>query len=390
LEKWLEIDLGNLKENIKALKGFFQVPVMAVIKQNAYGLGAVTIGRFMEKNGITFFAVTTVSEGVELRLGGVTSPVLIFAPFYDDPEELKNLWQYNLIPAVYSLAAAEKLNAWAVKTAGSIDVHLKADTGMGRMGFTSDELLVAAQRLRELTGLKYTGIYTHFSNAFEKEINYTRVQTNRLKELVQRLAEQGIDISLKYGANSLAALKFPETHMDMVNIGSAVPLKKAYRCQAKVLQIRTLTKGSYVGYSNTYKVETDTRVAVIPIGYTDGFGVQKKIDSFRFNDFLRELVHLMKIFTSQGNSIFYNGKPLRVLGKTSLQLTVVEVGDIPIKPGDIVDIDINPLFANARLERIYTGDASVPELGFAREARPLSVVKQAEAEAAAAAEEKSE
>lgn len=398
MEKWLEIDLGKLKDNVEALQNYIKVPIMAVIKQNAYGLGAIPVGIFLEQLGIRFFAVTNVAEGVELRTGGLTSPILVFAPFFNDPEELDMLWKYRLNPAVYSLAAAEVLNEHAGKMGSSIEVHLKADTGMGRMGFTPDELLASADRLIELDRLKFRGIFTHYSNAFEKEMEYTAKQRAEFLHLVDRLEAKGFAVPLKYSANSLAALKFPETHMNMVSIGSAflgnsivnpaVPLKKIYRCRARVLQVRNLRKGSFVGYSNTYRAGRDIRAAVLPIGYTDGFGIQKKIDAFRFADYLREQYHLVKAFLRPRPSIFFQGKPLRIIGKTSLQLTVVDIGDLPLAPGDTVEIELNPLLAGARMERLYVGYPGAAGVAAEdRKFRPREVLKAAREAAAAGNEE---
>ena len=364
----MEVDLDRLKDNVQALRSYFDVPIMAVIKQNAYGLGALAVGNFLEQQGIQFFAVTTVAEGAELRQGGIKSPILVFAPLYHEPAQLEQLWEYRLIPAVYSLEAAEILNEHAVKADRPIDVHLKIDSGMGRMGFAPEELLSAAQRLKELDGLVYKGVFTHYSNAFEKEMGYTAVQRENFLNVMAELENRGLAIPLKYSANSLAALKFPATHMDMVSIGSAflgnstvnsaVPLKRIYRCRVRVLQVRSLPKGSYVGYSNTYRTQQTTRVAVLPIGYTDGFGVQKKNDAFRFADYLREQYHLIKSFFRPDNMVSFEGKPLKVIGKTSLQLTVVDIGSLPVKAGDVVDVSLNPLFASARMERVYVGAAA--------------------------------
>ncbi len=368
MEKWMEIDLDRLRNNVQALQSYFNVPIMAVIKQNAYGLGALALGSFLEQLGISCFAVTTTAEGVELRQGGIKSPIVVFAPLYNDPKQLEQLWEYRLIPAVYSLEAAAILNEYAAKSGRSIDVHVKTDSGMGRMGFAPEEIPALAPRLLELDRLVYKGIFTHYSNAFEKKMGYTALQREKFLKVVTELGQKGLDIPLKYSANSLAALKFPETHMDMVSIGSAflgnstvnpaVPLQKIYRCRVKVLQVRTLPKGSYIGYSNTFRTKRTTRVAVLPIGYTDGFGVQKKNDAFRFSDFLREQYHLIKSFVRPANSVFFEGKPLKVIGKTSLQLTVVDIGSLPLKPGDVVDVSLNPLFASARMERVYVGTAA--------------------------------
>jgi len=364
----MEIDLDRLKDNVQSLQSYFDVPIMAVIKQNAYGLGALTVGGFLEQLGIGFFAVTTVAEGAELRQGGMKSPILVFAPLYNDSAQLEQLWEYRLIPAVYSLEAAAILNEYALKADRSMDVHLKIDSGMGRMGFSPEELLSSVKRLKELDGLVYKGVFTHYSNAFEKDMDYTAVQRENFLNVVAELEKQGLAIPLKYSANSLAALKFPATHMDMVSIGSAflgnstvnpaVPLKRVYRCRVKVLQVRSLPKGSYVGYSNTYRTKQTTRVAVLPIGYTDGFGVQKKNDAFRFADYLREQYHLIKSFFRPDNLVFFEGRPLKVIGKTSLQLTVVDIGGLPVKPGDIVDVSLSPLFAGALIERVYMGAAA--------------------------------
>jgi alanine racemase len=367
VDKWIEVDFNKLRQNFEALRNFIKVPIMAVLKQNAYGLGAVPVGNFLERLGIKFFAVTHIHEGVELRNGGVRSPILVFAPSTADQAEVHDLWRYDLTPSVYSLECAEILHRVALELDRPISVHVKIDTGMGRMGFAPEEILAAAERLQELGGLRYEGIYTHYSNAFEKIFDYTKRQKDSFLQLVNRLEDKGLTFSIKHSANSTAALKFPETHMDMVRIGSAllgngtlnarVPLTRAYRFRVRVLQVRRLKSGSFVGYSNTHRVKRDTNVAVLPIGYTDGFGVQKKIDSFRFVDFLREQYHLIKTFIKPEHSVFYEGKSLKVLGKTSMQLTVVEVGDLPIKPGDVVDVSLNPLLAGARLERVCVGQA---------------------------------
>ncbi|MTI85555.1 MAG: alanine racemase [Firmicutes bacterium] len=363
MDKWVEIDLNKLQHNVKALQGYFDVPIMAVLKQNAYGLGAVKIGNFLEQSGINHFAVTHIEEGIELRDGGVRSPILVFAPPGIGKDELNSLWRHELTPSVYSLHFAEILNRLALEKDKPIDVHLKVDTGMGRMGFTPQELLQAAERLKELDGLNLKGIFTHYSNAFEKEMDYTKEQLDSFLSLVNQLENKGFEFTVKYSANSMAALKFPATHMDMVNIGSAflgnstinpdVPLKKVYRTRVRVLQARQLEEGSYVGYSNTYKTGKNTHTAVLPIGYTDGFGLEKKIDSFRINDFIRQLYHLLKDFLKPAYSVFFDGKPLKIIGKTSMQLTVVETGNVQLKPGDIVDVYLNPLMANARIDRVY-------------------------------------
>lgn len=367
MEKWIEVDLDKLKFNVQSLQAYFKVPIMAVIKQNAYGLGDLEVATVLEQLGIRFFAVTNLKEGIDLRNGGVSSPILIFAPCYSEKDTLQSLWQYNLIPTVYSLETAEVLNAFAQQLGKQIDVHLKVDSGMGRMGFSPDELLASADKLKKLQYLRCKGIFTHYSNAFEHKMDYTKIQKDRFVKLVDELTEKGLTIPLKYSANSLAALKFSETHMDMVTIGSAflgnstvnpaVPLKKVFRCRAKVLQVRNIKKGSFIGYSNTFRAKKDLRTAVLPIGYTDGFGMQKKIDAFRATDFLREQYQLIKGFLRPGDSVFFEGKPLKVMGKTSLQLTVVDIGSLQIKPGDLVDIDLNPLLANARLARVYIGGA---------------------------------
>ncbi|MFZ5597174.1 MAG: alanine racemase [Bacillota bacterium] len=365
MNKWIEVDLNKLEQNVRMLQDFFSVPVMAVIKQNAYGLGAVEMGLFLESLGIKQFAVTSVRDGIVLRNGGLRSTILVYAVSYSEESQLADLWRYKLTPSVYSLEFAEALNKFATGMGRPIDVHVKVDTGMGRMGFSPAEMLAAAERLKELGGLRYGAIFTHYSNAFENSMNYTRLQMDRFMDLVRRLEDRGLVFPVKYSANSMAALKFPETHMDMVNIGSAflgnsvinpeVPLVKIYRCRVRVLQVRTLEKGSFVGYSNTYRAKRDIRVAVLPIGYSDGFGLQKKIDSFRPLDFLREMYHLVRVFIKPGGSVFFRGRPLKIIGKTSMQLSVVEIGDLPVQAGDILDVDLNPLWAGALVERVYTG-----------------------------------
>lgn len=373
MDKWIEVDFDKLRRNLEALRGFIKVPVMAVLKQNAYGLGAVPVGNFLEQLGVRYFAVTHIHEGVELRNGGIRSPILVFAPSLAGDGEVRDLWRYDLTPTVYSLECAEILHRVALELDRPVNVHVKIDTGMGRTGFTPEEILAAADRMQALDGLRYEGIYTHYSNAFEKVFAYTKKQRDAFLQLVDRLQDRGWTFAIKHSANSTAALKFPETHMDMVRIGSAllgngnasapVPLARAYRSRVRVLQVRRLKGGSYVGYSNTHRVKRDTTVAVLPIGYTDGFGVQKQIDSFRLMDFLREQYHLVKAFIKPEHSVFYQGKALKVLGKTSMQLTVVEVGDLPLKPGDVVDVRLNPLLAGDRLARVWVGQQDMPTGG---------------------------
>lgn len=362
MDRWIEVDFQKLRQNLAALRSFIQVPIMAVLKQDGYGLGAVPVGRFLADQGITCFGVTHIHEGVQLREGGIDAPILIFAPSLADGEDLAAIWDYRLTPSVVSLEAAQILSQSALERDKTLAVHIKIDTGMGRLGFTPGEMLAAAPGLQALPGLEYRGIYTHFSNAFENVMRDTKRQKDVFDRLLDKLAGVGLTFPVRHSANSPAALKFPQTHLDLVRIGSALlgggtsnngaQLVRAYRTRVRVLQVRRLQRGSYVGYSNTHRVKKDTNVAILPIGYTDGLGLQKKIDSFRFMDFLREQYHLLKSFAKPEHHVFYKGRPLGILGKTSMQLTVVDIGDLPLKPGDLVDVQLNPLLANG-LERVF-------------------------------------
>ncbi|HIC95808.1 TPA: alanine racemase, partial [Candidatus Bipolaricaulota bacterium] len=256
--------------------------LMAVVKANAYGHGAVPVARTVLRSGASRLAVNRVIEGVQLRQAGIAAPILVLG--YACPGEAEAIVQHDLTPTVNTQELALALSKASVARGKETPVHVKVDTGLGRFGLLPEEVVAFVKGLLRLAALRLEGIWTHFATADEADKGYTHRQFETYRQVVERLEGEGIHFPLHHVANSAATLDLPETHLDMVRCGITlyglypstevsrpIALRPAMSLKSRVARIRTLPAGSSISYGRTYTTRRPTPIALIPLGYGDGF-----------------------------------------------------------------------------------------------------------------------
>jgi len=314
---WAEIDLAALRANVRAIKEFVgpRVEMFAVVKANAYGHGAIEVARAALAAGATRLAVHRVNEGVELRNAGIDAPILLlgYAPLAAAPIVAR----YRLTPTVITREFAEALAGYVDEP---IPVHVKVDTGMGRYGLLPEEVLDFARALEAMDHIVLEGVYTHFATADEADQSYMRRQFRIFRNALSSLENAGIRPLIRHACNSAATLSFPEAHLDAVRPGIAlygmlpsdewsppVSLRPALSLKSRVARVRVLPPGSSIGYGRTFVTEKATRVALVPVGYGDGYH---------------------RILSNRGE-VLIRGRRARILGRVSMDQIVVDASAIP-------------------------------------------------------------
>ncbi len=353
--KYLEIKKDDLVFNIQKLKEHCApAKIIAVLKGNAYGLDMVKMGQVLLENGVDLFAVSELSEALTLREAGFENEIILLTPT-NDADEAKVIIDNKITATVANLNNAKLLNSIGLP----VNAHIKIDTGFGRYGFYTNDLTA---ELKDFENIAYEGVFSHFSNSFGDDVNYSKKQFEEFEKAVAKLCDLGINPSLKHICNSCGAIRFDFARMDAVRIGSAflgrlpvadtLGLKRLVQLKCNVSEIRHLPKGSVVGYANTYVTKKDTVAAVIPVGYKDGYGVQKSNDVFRFKDILRYMFADFKMWKKK-IWVEINGKKYPVIGRISMHNIVVDVTDADVKVGDMATLECNPILIKSEIERLY-------------------------------------
>jgi alanine racemase len=336
---WAEIDLDAIAHNARELKRHVggKTELMAVVKANGYGHGAVPVAETALDNGASSLAVHRTLEGVQLRQAGITAPVLIMG--YTLPAQAEAIVRWDLTPTVNTLEQAQALSAAASRPPfippkacpeqgrrvggegkRGLPIHVKVDTGLGRFGLLPQEVADFVRAISELPGLILEGIYTHFAMADAADKSYTLQQFEVYLEVVKRLEEAGFTIPIKHAACSAAALHLSETHLDTVRCGIAlyglrpsseveptIPLRPAMTLKSRVARVCTLPAGSSISYGCTYTTREPTRVALVPVGYGDGYH---------------------RLISSRGQ-VLIRGQRAPIVGRVCMDQFVVKVSHIP-------------------------------------------------------------
>lgn len=334
---WAQIDLDALKHNFAHIRATVGGPVCAVVKADAYGHGDAVVARALQEQGAAAFAVSCLAEGRHLRSRGITRPILILG--YAAPEQAAVLADADIAAAVFSLEYARALSAAAAAAGVTVKIHLKVDTGMGRIGFAVrsgfEEALRAMEACFALPGLRVTGIFQHFAVADSDspaDIAYTGEQHALFARTVERLRADGFDPGTVHCANSAAQMLHPEWRHDLTRAGIILygldpsgevrfpALRPLMTLKAVVTFIKELQPGQSVCYGRTFTAEKPMRVATVCVGYADGYP------------------RLMS-GTQGGGVMTLHGRPAPVLGRVCMDQTVVDVTGIPeARMGDEVTV----------------------------------------------------
>lgn len=329
--KQLVVNKEDLKHNINRIKDYTKkisnddnYTIIAVVKGNGYGLGLNEYSEVLVENGIKYLAVATFEEAIELRKKQKDVNILMMSPLYNK-QELEETVKNNITIAIDSKENAEAVNELAHK-GYNIKVHLKIDTGFGRYGFIYDDyenILNTVQSLKP--NVEIEGIFTHCSDAYRKNNKHTLEQFKSFTDVIEKLEANNIKIKLKHICNSPAILNYPEMHLTAARIGSAfvgrvcsennIGLKKIGELEINIAEVKDIPKGFNISYLNSYKTKDKTRIAIIPIGYLEGYNVTQKTDMFRIADKLRRALHELKsIFKKQKITVVINEKRYNVIG----------------------------------------------------------------------------
>lgn len=283
---WAEIDLDALAYNMKEIRKRTkpEAKIMTVVKTDAYGHGAVEIAETLLENGADCLAVAMLDEAVELRRSGITAPILILGLTH--PEYYEAVIREEVAQTVDSFEQAEALSKAATGLGKKAVVHLKLDTGMGRIGFTCRESDVEEiKRIVSLPNLSVEGVFTHFAKADEADPAYTQEQFGRFMGFLERLEKEGVHIPVRHVSNSAATLRFPEMHLEMVRPGiilygyypsgdfekGIADLRPVMSLRARITHIKEMSEGETVSYGGTYQVKGRQKIATVPVGYGDGY-----------------------------------------------------------------------------------------------------------------------
>lgn len=369
---WIEVNLDAVLNNYQEILKYLQPQsrLMAVVKADAYGLGAVQVAQTLQEAGCEAFAVTTVSEGVILREHGVNASILVLGPVLK--EEAEKALEANLQLTLSSIEQIQALEEFAARLGETAQVHIKLETGMGRTGFFDEDLENLAQAFAENPHIKAVGVFTHLARAAQRDRSYTQEQYNRFQKGVMRLEELGLNGLLKHICNSAAFLDYPEWHLDFVRVGTLLighfpapsfagklKLEDPWVAKARIIHLRHVPKGTYVGYQSIYRTKKNTQLAVIPVGYADGFGVVPHFVPQGFWDFIKIVIkNFLALFGVYfgGETVTLGGHAVPVAGKIGMQLTVLDVSDYSCHAGDEVVIPLRRTLANPRIDRIYYKD----------------------------------
>lgn len=312
-----EIDLDAIAFNVRSLCSLLSgAELMAVVKGNAYGHGAVAVGRTASDHGATRLGVYTMAEGVALRQAGIQCPILVFGPFQWD--EARHACRYDLTPTINSIAAGEMLQQHS--TGRPIRFHLKIDTGLHRSGVTASEAADLVRGLQQFPALQREGLYTHFACADEPECDCTSAQLALFLDAARELEAAGFSFPLKHAANSAATLSRTDTHLDLVRTGISlygyypsseiapvVPLRPALSLRSRVARVHTIPAGAGVGYGYAFVAQRRTRIALAPVGYGDG---------------------LPRSLGNGRGKVLVHGTAAPIVGRVSMDQITVDVTDI--------------------------------------------------------------
>ncbi|MCR4432570.1 MAG: alanine racemase [Caldiserica bacterium] len=322
------IDLEAIAQNVKAIKGLIgeKCHLMAVVKADGYGHGALEVGQVAIKSGATWLGVANPIEGKLLREAGIKAPILVLLPI--EPEEAQIVANYGLSQTVESPSTLKVLDREAQKVRKRIRVHLKIDTGMNRLGVRCEDALKVAKEILGHPGLELEGVFSHFATADEEDKTFARFQLERFRQCLRDLERAGIRVPLKHMANSAATLELPESRLDLVRVGimvygvypsnevkRVISLRPAMTVKTKVMSIREVEPGETVSYGRAYTAKEKRKIAIIPLGYGNGY---------------------TRLFSNLSYFLI-RGKKVPQVGRVCMDMCALDVTGIEnIKPGEEV------------------------------------------------------
>ena len=379
--KSLVINREDLKHNIRKIKEIAKdtgrldnhkpIKIIAVVKGNGYGLGLIPYSKFLIDNGIDFLAVSTAEEAVKLREAGLQARILMLSSTAIK-KEIELLVENDIIITIGSKEALDVAETVAKEKNKQVKAHLKIDTGFGRYGFIYSKKQEMLEALKNMKNVQIEGTFSHFSLAFYEKNEYSEEQFKRFMDVIEFLKENNIETGMLHICNSSAFLKFKHMRLNAVRVGSAflgrlaIPntygLKKIAYLKSNVAEIKELPEKYNVGYSNSFTTKKSTKIALVPVGYADGYNVREQRDMFRKIDRLRYIVRDIKD-AFKDKSLYVNilckdnqekqYKRCKVLGRIGMYHISVDVTGKDVQVGSEVKLDVSPMFVDSSIRREY-------------------------------------
>ncbi len=320
------IDLGAISHNVAAIRKKIgdQRGLMAVVKADGYGHGAVEVSRTALRNGADSLAVALPEEGQHLREAGIEAPILVLGLI--QPEEAWKVVDSRLDQTVSSIALLEALDREAGSASIQVNVHVKVETGLGRIGLEPHEVVLFLRRAKSYRNLKVAGLFSHFSAADERDKTFARHQLQLFEQTIREIQHAGIELPQRHMANSAATLDLPESYYDLVRPGliiyglypstevsHSIEVKPAMTLKTKVCYLKTVPQGTPISYGRTFVTRKQTRVATLPLGYGDGY----------------------KRALADKGEVLIKGRRAPVIGRICMDMCMIDVSDVPdVKAGD--------------------------------------------------------
>lgn len=329
-----EVDLAALRKNLRQVrKRIGRKKILAVVKANAYGHGAVEVARFLagagtgRPSGVAMFAVAFLEEGRALRKAGITLPILLMTG--SPAEQIAEIVRYRLTPLLFDPESLSALGQYARKIGRKIDVHIKLDTGMGRLGLPPGEALPFIQSALDEKGIRIEGLLTHFAEADLRDLSFARAQLEKIEGVWAALRRGGIKIPYCHLANSAAIMHFSPAHFNLVRPGlmlygysplegkTAIPLRPVMQVRTRVIAMRKVPAGTAISYGRTFVTRRESLIATLSIGYADGYP---------------------RLLSNRGIMIV-KGRRVPVVGRVCMDMTMIDVTEAPpVAVGDWVTV----------------------------------------------------
>jgi len=331
-----EIDLTAFRHNLQNLRKYLdpQTRIMAVVKADAYGHGAVPCARIaVESGAANYLGAGVIEEGIELRENGLNAPILILGSIF--PDEAEDLVRHNLATILCTQPLAQALSKEAEKQDKTVSVHIKVDTGMNRLGISPENLPALLDQVRNLKNLKIEAVSTHFSSADDEDLSVTQAQLEEFQTALTILQKEGVHTPIVHCANTSALFKFPESHFNMVRPGLILygvlpspslrpvidqgenPFQPVMQWKSQIILLKPIAKNQPVSYSGSFTTQRDSLIATLPIGYADG-------------------LHRM---LSNKMDVLIRGRRAPQVGNICMDMILIDVTDVPdVQAGDEVVI----------------------------------------------------
>ncbi|MHB8932158.1 MAG: alanine racemase, partial [Bellilinea sp.] len=317
---WAEVDLEAIRRNVRSFQKHVggTVQVMAVVKANAYGHGAVPVAKAALEAGATRLAVHRLTEGIELRQAGISAPILVFG--YTPPAGAGEFVMWHLTPSMITIEFAQALSAQAAAQGQVVPFHVKVDTGMNRFGLLPEEVVPFLAAVNIMPALRPEGLFTHFATADSLDQTWVNQQIKVFDQVIASVKNAGIDIPIVHAANSAAAMKLPQAHYNAIRPGIAMygmnpssewepvfELFPALTLKSRVSRVRELPVGAGVSYGRTFVTSRPTIASLVTVGYGDGYH---------------------RILSNKG-SVLVHGQRAPIIGRVCMDQFVIDVTDIP-------------------------------------------------------------